>query len=378
MGVIVRSDDDTTWLPKDPSEWIVDGVNTFDATCQCGPGDLKEYRDCFLGCEYTEWSAWRTDRAGNTCFMTGDYNWENTGGSAPPACIAGGEDNKGTRFRTRGLTCGKDDDRCCDKVHEEPFYIPHCSGWKEWGSWSSCSVSCGAGLVGTKMRTRDCYGMGTDVGVTDACPCHATFAIDQCKFENGKIGVENQCTTHYLENNWNPTNAHLQNDPGYMQIENCNDNKQCPYLRRSCQADRKDDPACDQFGNELYWTQCTTSSTTCGVGSRRRSRECVTGDLDNWNNDHLGKVYGCKDGIVREHEKCNDKEEDKCPMLNDWSEWTLVLQPAEIVVNVAELAPVTISPLVRTKHLAQDTKTTSNNLNLVEDTNVLVCLNGQL
>merc|ERR1712003_548266 len=32
----------------------------------------------------------------------------------------------------------------------------------------------------------------------------------------------------------------------------------------------------------------------------------------------------------------------------------------------------------RTKHLVQDTKTTSNNLNLVEDTNVLVFLNGQL
>lgn len=56
----------------------------------------------------------------------------------------------------------------------------------------------------------------------------------------------------------------------------------------------------------------------------------------------------------------------------------VVLQPAEIMVNEAEPAPVTISPLVRTKHLAQDTKTTSNNLNHVEDTNVLVCLNGQL
>jgi len=67
------------------------------------------------------------------------------------------------------------------------------------------------------MRTRDCFGMGTDVGVTDECPCHATFAIDECTWGTNCIDYY----TSTINNWWNPTNAHDDDDPGYMEITKC-------------------------------------------------------------------------------------------------------------------------------------------------------------
>ena len=65
------------------------------------------------------------------------------------------------------------------------------------------------------MRTRDCLGMDNEVGESAKCPCHASFAIDECPF-----GADNDCTGYYsAAADWNAADAHDDDDPGYLQID---------------------------------------------------------------------------------------------------------------------------------------------------------------
>ena len=78
---IYYNEDTQGWVPRILAEW----TTTYDATCQCEPGEYKEERDCFAGCTYFEWSGWQADDNGATCFLTGDWDWANNGGDSPPS-----------------------------------------------------------------------------------------------------------------------------------------------------------------------------------------------------------------------------------------------------------------------------------------------------
>jgi len=78
---IINNNDGLGWVPADLSQW---GGN-YDAACQCEPGEWEESRECFAGCQYENWSAWRTDANGASCFLEGDWDWANNDIQGPPS-----------------------------------------------------------------------------------------------------------------------------------------------------------------------------------------------------------------------------------------------------------------------------------------------------
>lgn len=307
------------WMPNSWADWGINEDEYVAPACQCD-GVWAESRECFTGCEYGDWEGWRADDYGNTCFLNdAKWNWEADGAEGPPSCVPMGHDNVGTRYRTREIVCG-DAETCCDHEHEVVCHIPFCTGWKDWGSWSEWSVSCGVDKTAHRMRTRDCLGMDNEVGDSAKCPCHASFAIDECTF-----GADNSCSGYYsADAGWNSDDAHDDDDPGYLQIDS-RQTQQCPYLRRACQDDRDvglaDTDGCDTGYDELYWSDWSDCSRTCGEGIQRRHRECLPWADDDENpNRWLGNVPGCRDGIVREIRYCEDQP--ACPYMGHWMEWS--------------------------------------------------------
>uniref|UniRef100_H2ZIH1 Uncharacterized protein n=1 Tax=Ciona savignyi TaxID=51511 RepID=H2ZIH1_CIOSA len=116
-----------------------------------------------------------------------------------------------------------------------------CPSWAGYGSWSSCSRTCGGG---TRTRSRGC--------------------------SNGNVGQDG-CPTS-----------------GATQSQLCN--------TQACQSAQ---PTWSDFGS---WSGC---STTCGVGSRSRTRVCIGGSIG---------VVGCEAASVVP-QVCNT---NSCPQ---WTAW---------------------------------------------------------
>lgn len=137
--------------------------------------------------------------------------------------------------------------------------------WGEWDSWSSCSVTCGEGLL-TRRRlcsgqTGSCEGDDVELQMCQRSSCLGTWSQwssrDLCTCGRGYIQRTRTCSTG------------VGNCEGDSQITvSCNDQLCTTTPSRSMPA------ANPQWNSWGAWSEC---SSTCGSGFKNRIRTCPAG-----------------------------------------------------------------------------------------------------
>ncbi len=174
-----------------------------------------------------------------------------------------------------------------------------CPVWTEWTEWSPCTRSCGGGK---RVKTRKCVlpeSLGKDIlrlfcpgdeeviedCNTDKCPVPGQWSEwSECsKSCGGGTRTKVRECINQRDKDGNPCNADL------IETEACNE-EPCPVW--------------------TDWTEWTPCTKTCGGGSRKKVRECVLPKSED-----PSKCSGDSEMV----ESCN---EDTCPSLTPWSEWT--------------------------------------------------------
>ena len=170
----------------------------------------------------------------------------------------------------------------------EHLFLGECAAWGDWGTWESCSVSCGGGY---KIRDRECEGIGE---CTDGFPK-----------QKGVCGLAN-CEVYGFWSEWSSCSATCVaqggEKPTQKRNRNCLVKQKCRpvdlFERKTC----PDLAPCSTWSDWTDWTEC---SATCGEGHSERERECLYGD-------------DCVGGSV-EHKDCKQAE---CPFWANWLEWS--------------------------------------------------------
>ncbi|XP_067023737.1 coadhesin-like [Acropora muricata] len=177
--------------------------------------------------------------------------------------------------------------------------------WSQWGTWSSCTQSCGTGRQ-TRMRScsnpppyeggSDCGGIGTESRPcnTKDCPVNGRWSAwsgwGDCSLTcgNGSQTRRRTCT------NPPPSTGGAACSGISSQSQSCN-TEQCPGI----------DGGWSQWGR---WGSCTQS---CGTGRQTRMRSCSNPPPSEGGSD-------CG-GISTESRPCNTKD---CPVNGRWSAWS--------------------------------------------------------
>lgn len=212
------------------------------------------------------WSRWGSWGACSTTCGTGVHIRYRSCDSPKPAY--GGHNCRGANHQSQKCNLGP---------------CPIHGGWSNWGSWGSCSVTCGAGSI---SRTRSCTHPAPSHGGkpcsgsvrdTQSCilaPCSRSCAdsSDQCALLKDVF-----CA------------------PGNVDGQNV-----CPQTCGLCPVD-------GSWGNWENWSVCTV---TCGGGVRLRSRQC----------DNPAPLRGGVDciGFAQEAGDCNAEE---CIVDGSWASW---------------------------------------------------------
>uniref|UniRef100_A0A8C8LLE2 Thrombospondin-1 n=1 Tax=Oncorhynchus tshawytscha TaxID=74940 RepID=A0A8C8LLE2_ONCTS len=150
---------------KDKDEWTVDGCT--ECTCQVGVitlGGMQLLSNPASTSDYAEdgWSPWSE---WTHCSVSCGRGIQQRGRS----CDRINSNCEGTSVQTRD--CYPQE---CDKRFKQD------GGWSHWSPWSSCSVTCGEGVI-TRIRLcnsptpqmggRDCQGQGRETEVCQKSPC---------------------------------------------------------------------------------------------------------------------------------------------------------------------------------------------------------------
>ncbi|XP_025103049.1 A disintegrin and metalloproteinase with thrombospondin motifs adt-1-like isoform X4 [Pomacea canaliculata] len=204
---------------------------------------------------------------------------------------------RGTESRTRtctppGATCAGDASQAQECQRPE-CCVPQDGRWNDWGSWSSCSVSCGQG---TRTRSRTCHGM-------NACgrPCEGNSAT-------GEYCNDYVCPAW---GSWSSWTCSVTCGTGTMSRT-----RTCTPPSATCSGDASDQqecqrPACcvPQDGRWNDWGSWSSCSVSCGQGTRTRSRTC-------YGPNACGRPC---EGDSSSNEYCNLSA---CPAWGSWSSWT--------------------------------------------------------
>ncbi|XP_076810050.1 spondin-1-like isoform X4 [Clavelina lepadiformis] len=170
----------------------------------------------------------------------------------------------------------------------------------DWTSWSDCSKSCG---TGTRQRSREviqqndyngkgCLELDEEIECNDReCPVHC---------EVGQWSNWSDCSTSCGLGSRHRTRLVIK--------ENKYDGNECPSLKETADCNTGECPVNCLVGDWTTWNECSKS---CGTGTRQRSREVIQ------QNDYNGK--DCPE--LDEEIECNERE---CPVhceVGDWTTW---------------------------------------------------------
>ncbi|XP_025102599.1 A disintegrin and metalloproteinase with thrombospondin motifs adt-2-like isoform X5 [Pomacea canaliculata] len=244
------------------------GMNDCGRPCE-GNSATDEYCNDYACPAWGSWSRW-------TCSVTcGTGTMSRTRTCTPP-----------------GATCSGDasDQQDCQRP---ACCVPQDGQWNDWGSWSSCSVSCGQG---TRTRSRTCSG-------PNACgrPCE------------GDSSSEEYCNLSACPawGSWSSWTCSVTCGTGTMSRT-----RTCTPPGATCSGDASDQqecqrPACcvPQNGRWNDWGSWSSCSVSCGQGTRTRSRTC-------YGQNACGRPC---EGNTSTEEYCNLSE---CPDWGSWSSWT--------------------------------------------------------
>ncbi|XP_033738097.1 SCO-spondin-like isoform X2 [Pecten maximus] len=299
-------------------------------------GPKQENRDCYprecpVDGQYEPWNEW------STCTTTCGY---------------------GMRFRNRTCNEPLHGGAGCPGVPSQSevcnaFSCPVDGSWKQWSTWSDCSVTCGAG---TSNRSRECDdplhggakcpGPGNDTRVCNDFPCPidgifntwadwsecsvtcANGTRDRHRTCFGPFHDGANCTGTYYEkeicvtlncpvdgvweewSDWDTCNVTCGGG-GQRRYRDCEgpyfDGAECggpPIEQRDCNMHN-----CPIDGVWALWSNWTTCSVTCGGGLQDRERTCE------------GPYYGGANctGEETQERKCNTHF---CPVDGFWELWS--------------------------------------------------------
>ncbi|KAG7477529.1 hypothetical protein MATL_G00070600 [Megalops atlanticus] len=199
------------------------------------------------------------------------------------------------------------------KACVEKDCCPVQGGWREWGPWQECSVTCG---TGQRIRERHCSmppptcggscdGPSREVSVCDterACPVHGGWSAwgswgpcsGSCTAEGHQLPVRRRFRS--CDNPQPSSDPRGDDCPG-----SSSELDSCSFL-----------PPCPVPGGWGQWSSFSECSVTCGIGERVRTRQC-----DSPAPRH-GGLY-CS-GEATSTQLCNTRIH--CPVDGQWSEWT--------------------------------------------------------
>eukprot|EP00079_Xenopus_tropicalis_P024320 XP_012816895.1 PREDICTED: hemicentin-1 [Xenopus tropicalis] len=181
---------------------------------------------------------------------------------------------KGTKMRVRlcnnptpspdGLPCEGQDTQmqiCGDRQ------CPVDGKWSAWGSWTSCSLSCGGGL---RQRTRAC---------SNPAPQYGGHKCEGNEHENEMCNAD-LCPVH---GNWGPW-SHWGScsrtcNGGQMRRYRACDNPAPSHSGRACtgtdtETNKCNTDLCPAHGNWGQWEAWSKCSVSCGGGEQIRTRVC--------------------------------------------------------------------------------------------------------
>ncbi|KAG8436526.1 hypothetical protein GDO86_007581 [Hymenochirus boettgeri] len=182
---------------------------------------------------------------------------------------------KGTQTRIRhcnnpapsadGLPCNGQDTQmqiCSERQ------CPVDGKWSVWGSWTTCSFSCGGGL---RQRTRMC---------SSPAPQHGGHKCEGSSLEN-EICNEDLCPIHGNWGTWSPWGSCSRKCNGgqIRRYRSC-DNPAPSHNGRACvgsdtETNKCNTDACPADGNWGPWETWSKCSVSCGGGELIRTRLCV-------------------------------------------------------------------------------------------------------
>ncbi|XP_074608868.1 uncharacterized protein LOC141863292 [Acropora palmata] len=199
-----------------------------------------------------------------------DGNWSPwSGWSGCGAGLCGGNKKVRTRSCTNPQPTGGGK-KCPGDSFEEAI-CPVDGGWGAWGSWSLCSKTCGGAMV---TRERKCDNPVPQNGGKPCDPKGATETKTDCNqpCDNGPV--------HGQWSEWSQWSA-CAKSCGASKVtrkRSCNNpppqrgGEECPGEATENALDCE--TPCPVDGNWGEWQEWSECSTTCGPGTRVRTREC--------------------------------------------------------------------------------------------------------
>ncbi|XP_057298019.1 SCO-spondin-like isoform X2 [Hydractinia symbiolongicarpus] len=291
----------TDWsVPSSCSVTCGKGIQTQTRTCT-NPAPMHGGLDCDGDLEMT------TVCTNNPCPVDGGL----TAWSSYSACskVCGDGTMKRTRTCTNPTPAHGGKDCTGSLVDEQACKLKECPIHGQWGSWSTystCSKTCG---LGTALRKRGCTAPVPQHG-GDNCVGDAE-EIKQCKLK--------ECPVNGYYSPWSLFSACSETcgDGRKTRSRTCTNpapqhgGKDCARIGAAKETVHCKVIECPVDGGFTQWSEFSSCSQSCGIGSQERKRTCT-----NPPPQHNGQ--NCVGDTVEERQ-CKIKE---CPINGHWSPWS--------------------------------------------------------
>ncbi|XP_060071250.1 uncharacterized protein LOC132551155 [Ylistrum balloti] len=283
----------------------------------CGGGNKYRSRTCSNPTpQYGGASCGNADTSSATCnthHCPINGGWASWGSYGACSVTCGG----GTKYRERtctsptpqygGASCGNaySSSTSCNTHH-----CPIDGAWSSWGSYGSCSVTCGGGI---KYRQRTCsnptpqYG-GASCGNADTSS--ATCNTHHCPIDGvwGSWGSYTSCSLTCKDYGTSQTGTKSR-------TRSCN-NPPPQYNGAACPGSDMSSASCTTstycaiHGGFSSWTTWSTCSVTCATGTQERSRTCTNPTPQFGGNACSGDFHQTKGCTL-----------SPCPIDGEWATW---------------------------------------------------------